>query len=469
MAEELIRIYPNDGLSFNIDNLTDEDLQDIIDFDLKLEKEGKPVSEETFEIEVEPHHNYWYFLQPGDDLENGEYIYNIDGKLKKAYNGLKKGTKLAHAQKIFNVNDKEVPPKENNISDLKVTETDHDILFEGKDFTADFSKPLGGLVSLNYDGVDYLDSKPLITFWRPLTDTDLHLGYNFDSALWLAATIGQQLLPEKFYFEHLEDSYKLTFVYRYPIPGGQENAVTYQVFPDGTINIESIYSGLATVDTMPVFGIDFKLNKNCDSFRYYGYGPDENYIDTTEGLDLGVFETTVRKNFNKKIRPQESGNRTGVRWAEVYNAKTGKGIKFTALKEPFEFNALPYNTYEIEAASDASELSKISHTNVRIAGKVSGVGNGDQIADWARIDAGEMIDLDFSISPVSLKKDEPKKVEKKTSKATENKEEKKVAPKEEQNDTKKVTPKKEAVKKEETSKTKTAKSSKSTDKVQKET
>ncbi len=445
MAEEIIRIYPNDNMSFNIDNLSeDKNAQDFVEFELDLQKEGEPLETEKFDLDIEPGKNYWYFLEP-EELKDGEYIYNITAKAKKAVGDYKKGQELAHTQKIFKVEGNPEEVEEKELPELKVEQTDEDVIFTGENFEAKFSRPLGGLVKLVYDGVDYLNSKPLITFWRPLTDTDLHLGYNFESALWLAATVGQQLLPEKYYFEQVGDDYKLTFVYRYPLPGGQESAVIYTVKPDGTIQVETVYSGLATVDTMPVFGMDFKLNKNLDAFKYYGYGPEENYIDTTEGLDLGVYESTVRKNYNKKIRPQENGNRTGVRWAEVYNSKTGKGIKFTAVKNNFEFNVLPYNTYEIEAASDASELGKINNTNVRIAGRVSGVGNGDYIDNWARVDAGEMIELIFDISPVTVFKE--------TKKATPKKTEPKKA--EAKKETSKVETKKEPTKKETKKETKT--------------
>lgn len=402
MAEEIIRIYPNDNMSFNIDNLGDTNINDIVQFELSLEKEGKQIYKDTFDLDVEPGNNYWYFLEPDQNLTNGEYIYNITGKAKKAVNGLKKGADIAHAQKIFNIydNPEYVEPKE--YKPLEVEDKDGDVTITGENFVAKFSRVFGGLVSLEYNGNEYLESKPAITFWRPLTDTELNLGYNFGNAQWLAATIGQQYLPEKYYFEKTGESYKLVFVYHYPIPGGLENAVTYIVNPNGTIDVETIYGGLATVDIMPTYALEFKLSKNLDAFRYYGYGPEENYIDTTEGLDLGVYESTVRKNFKKNARPQETGNRTGVRWAEVYNSKTGEGIKFSSNLGLIEFNALPFNTLEIEGATNPDELSRVSVTNVRIAGKVSGLGTGDFIEDWAKVDAGEQIDLKFSISPVEI-------------------------------------------------------------------
>lgn len=457
--DELLRIYPNDNLSINIDNIADENAKDFAEFEVLLEKEGKEISKETVVLDIEPGNNYWYFLEPDNELVDGEYIFTLTGKTTKAKDNYKKGSEVTHAQKIFvkEGNPEVVEPKE--VKPLEVEENDHDVIFTGEGFKAVFSKPLGGLVSLTYGKEDYLDSKPQVTFWRPLTDTDYHLGLNFENALWLGATIGQQLLPEKYYSEKIGEDYKLIFVYRYPLPGGQESAVIYTVRPDGTIGVETTYSGLATVDYMPAFGMNFKLNKNLDAFKYYGYGPEENYIDTTEGLDLGVFESTVRKNFIKKDRPQETGNRTGVRWAELYNSKTGKGIRFTADTDVFEFAALPYNEFEIEAATTPQELPKSNTTNVRIARKVSGIGTGDYLPEWAKVDAGEYLELKFSISPVTVevKKEtkraprkkaveEPKAEEVKEEKVTSKEEAPKVEPKETPKEEIKAEPKKEEVK-----------------------
>lgn len=434
--EEILRIYPNDNLSINIDNLNDVNANEFAQFEVVLEKEGEIISKDVLDLDIEPGRNYWVYTEPVDDLPNGEYIFTVTGKSTKAAKGLKKGAPIAHAQKVFTIEGKEEPVEEKEYKPLEVVEENGDVKITGEDFSMTFSKGFGGITDLNYGGIDYLNSKPQVTFWRPLTDTDLAVGLNYVNALWLGTTIGQQLLPDKYYFEKVGDSYKLIFVYQYPLPTRQESAVIYTVHPDGTLGVETTYGGLATIDTMPTFGMNFKLNKDLDAIRYYGYGPEENYIDTTEGLDLGVYETTVRKNFKKNERPQETGNRTGVRWAEVYNAKTGKGLRFTADTDVFEFAALPYSDLEIEAAQTMNELPKVVNTNVRIAGKVTGVGNGSYIEDWAKVDAGEMIELKFSIKPIEVqtktrkstpkakkeeKKPEPKTVEKKetTTKLTE--------------------------------------------------
>lgn len=405
---ELLKMNPNDNLSINIDNISDENAQDFAEFELTLEKEGDVLESDTFTLDIEPGHNYWVFLEPKEELKNGEYYYTLTAKATKPVEDVKKNEVLAHTQKIFAVTDNpEAAQEKPELTMSASTQDNGDIEVTGENFSMVFSQQTGGIVSLKYGDTEYLQEKPQVSFWRPLTDTDLHTGLQFENAPWLGATVGAKLLPEKFYWEQTDKLITVIFVYAYPISGGQESAVIYKVYPDGSLNVETTYGGLATMQIMPGFTLNFTLNKDLDTFKYYGYGPQENYIDTTEGLNLGVYESSVKKNFKKTERPQESGNRTGVRWAEVYNGKTGDGLKFKAANGMFEFDALPYNDLEIEAAQNCAELPKAASTVVRV-GKVSGIGNGEYLEEWAKVDAGEMIHVNVTISPVKVEVAAPK-------------------------------------------------------------
>ena len=86
---------------------------------------------------------------------------------------------------------------------------------------------------------------------------------------------------------------------------------------------------------MPEFGVMLKMDADYDQVRFYGYGPNENYVDRREGARLGIFKTTTRENVSKYLVPQECGNRTGVRWgtavpnlAGEYFLVTGSGKYF---------------------------------------------------------------------------------------------------------------------------------------------
>ena len=75
--------------------------------------------------------------------------------------------------------------------------------------------------------------------------------------------------------------------------------------------------------------------------------------------------------------PQETGNRTGVRWAEVTD-RPGRGYRFEcSLPDGMDFSAIPYTPEELEAASHPGELPPVYHTIVRCSLKQMGVGGDD--------------------------------------------------------------------------------------------
>jgi len=132
--------------------------------------------------------------------------------------------------------------------------------------------------------------------------------------------------------------------------------------------------------SMPLFGFRFRMNPDLDRFRFYGKGPAENYADRCRGARLGIYSSLVRDNMSPYLVPQECGNRTGVRWAEVTDRR-GRGLRFTAGGQDrgtgMEFCALPYTAAELESASHPYELPPVHFTNVRCALMQMGVGGDD--------------------------------------------------------------------------------------------
>ena len=66
--------------------------------------------------------------------------------------------------------------------------------------------------------------------------------------------------------------------------------------------------------------------KEYDNFTWYGRGPWENYSDRKHSSFVGVYSGKVADQYYPYIRPQESGNKTDVRWAELTD-KDGFGIR----------------------------------------------------------------------------------------------------------------------------------------------
>ncbi len=123
---------------------------------------------------------------------------------------------------------------------------------------------------------------------------------------------------------------------------------------------------------MPEFGILFQTYKELDKVNYYGYGPNENYVDRNKGSRLGKYSYKVKDNLTPYLFPQECGNRTNTRNIEVKNDSHNLSINGL-----FEFSVLPYTPYELENAKHYYELPETYQTVISINEKQMGVGGDD--------------------------------------------------------------------------------------------
>ena len=180
-----------------------------------------------------------------------------------------------------------------------------------------FSKQEGGIVSLRYNGKEFITRTPKTFYWRATTDNDRGNKHEFRCAQWLSATMCQKYVD--FSMDEYEDKIILCYTYELPTIPSTNVKVTYEVTADNVIKVNVSYKGVEGLPELPVLGMNFRLLAEFNSFSWYGMGPDENYIDRCEGAKLGVYKSTPVENLSKYLVPQECGNRTGTRWVTVKN------------------------------------------------------------------------------------------------------------------------------------------------------
>ena len=282
-----------------------------------------------------------------------------------------KGHEISFAQEIV-----ETPVIKSEITAAKaeIVYGDFSVGVHGENFSMLFDKREGGISSLIYNGTEYITRAPKISFWRAMTDNDAGAGYPFEMAQWQIA--GKYAKQIGFDTEEHADRLDVTYTFVAPTVPAFEYMATYSAYFDGRLGVKADYPGVKGMADMPVFAMDFKMKKQYNAFTFYGMGPDENYIDRNNGARLGVYTSNAQDNFTKYLNPQECGNRTGVRYVNVYE-ENGTGLAFTSTETPFEMSVLPYSAYELDNALHREELPEPSYTWVRIAAKQMGVGGDD--------------------------------------------------------------------------------------------
>lgn len=104
----------------------------------------------------------------------------------------------------------------------------------------------------------------------------------------------------------------------------------YTIYGDGTLGVTETLTPQAggKVPELMRFGTTIPMPKSYDNFTWFGRGPWENYSDRKDASFMGIHSGKVADQYFPYIRPQESGNKTDVRWATLTDAD-GYGLKVT--------------------------------------------------------------------------------------------------------------------------------------------
>ena len=400
-VSEAKRLYSNIRMSLENGVLTGENRNLFTDtsgyiFKVTLEKESDILSAEEHRLNISAGEAGSVKIGLEVPENGGEYVLTAYAVLAEDTIWAEKGHEISFAQQIVKTPEITAPMTAHK---AEIVYGDFCIGVNGEGFSMQFDKREGGVSSLVYNGVEYITRAPKVSFFRAHTDNDTGAGYPCENAQWQIAGKCAKLLG----FETKEnaDSLEVTFKFLAPTVPSFEYKVTYIAYFDGRLGVKAEYDGVKGLSDMPVFAMDFKMKKQYDKFTFYGMGPDENYIDRNNGARLGLYTITALENFTKYLNPQECGNRTGVRYVNVYE-ENGAGLNFTATENPFEMSVLPYNAYELDNAMHRDELPDPTYTWVRIAAKQMGVGGDDSwgapVHKEFKINSEEAMSLEFIVS-----------------------------------------------------------------------
>jgi beta-galactosidase len=107
------------------------------------------------------------------------------------------------------------------------------------------------------------------------------------------------------------------------------------------------------IPEMPRFGMQTLLRAGFDRLTWLGKGPQETYWDRQDAR-VGLYRGTVAEQFFSYIKPQENGNKEGVRWMALTDEQ-GRGL--LAVGDPLlSANALHATTEDLYAATQVENF-----------------------------------------------------------------------------------------------------------------
>ena len=200
---------------------------------------------------------------------------------------------------------------------LVVEQGDAGATVRGQDFAVTFGAASGTVDAWTYRGVDVVECGPVPSYWRSPTDNDL--GNQLETRLqaWEQATMSQSV--GSVVVQEQEAGGAVRVVVARQLGDGVGTAtVTYTVRPDGAVHVEhALAPGAAAPDEVPRVGLDLALPSAFDQLTWLGRGPHESYRDRKTSALVGLWSMPVAESVEAYIRPQETGNRTDVRWLAV--------------------------------------------------------------------------------------------------------------------------------------------------------
>lgn len=279
------------------------------------------------------------------------YYVNISYQLREDTSYASSGHELATAQ--F-----ELPLYKEGILNV---EKEHTTLHvKGANFSLDFNLVNGNLMNIVRDGMQVLSKGPRLTLWRAPISNDMEI---IDKL-------------KKVYFLHLEHEVVMNIDYHMEgnilkVEVDTINSTTnsawhfktkyvYTVCPSGDIliDVEGTPSGRVDLapDMLPRIGVSMHLDKSMEHVRYFGMGPGENYADSKEAAQMGLYANTVDGLFTNYVIPQENGNHMGCKWVSMTNDR-GMGL-LASTEGDFNFSASWYEDKDLDDAKHTCDLVK---------------------------------------------------------------------------------------------------------------
>ena len=175
-------------------------------------------------------------------------------------------------------------------------------------------------------------------FWRALTDSNVGTRTGDQLAVW--KTLSETRSVSDLRIEPAKDGAREVAV-TFTLGEGQATFTNrYRMSGDGSVRLAAHFEPVAK-DLPPPFriGVKFALPEELDTVEWYGRGPHESYIDRKSSASIGLWRGALADQDHDYIRPQETGNKTDVRWMTLSGA--GRALR-VAGDRPLMMNALAF-------------------------------------------------------------------------------------------------------------------------------
>ncbi|WP_430814679.1 glycoside hydrolase family 2 TIM barrel-domain containing protein [Carboxylicivirga sp. RSCT41] len=287
-----------------------------------LKKAVNPQEKRAFKVK----YNY-------ESIEDTEYFINFYVRTSKEHGLLEKGYAIAAEQ--FELSGfKPAIREDSQQGTLTLSEDEAKHYVFGKDFAIVFDKATGNISDWKFRSQDLLRRGLQPNFWRVPTNNDRGNGMHHRCWDWYDVEAKRTISSLK--IEKLDESVKVSTTSMISV-GESAYDVIYNIYPDGAVQVHVDFKkGAGELPELPRFGMNLVMPDGFELVEWYGNGPHESYNDRRNAVMVDVYKGKVSDQHTPYVWPQESGNKTQVRWMKVTNEQ-GRGFLISG-QQPLEMS-----------------------------------------------------------------------------------------------------------------------------------
>lgn len=323
---------------------------------IRLLVNGKVVEEQSgIAVNVMPQKSQEIQVRniPDIFIPEDEWILEISLIQKEASPIFEKGYEIAWDQFVIHKAIKPITTTPHG-TPLQITASAKHILMQNDNTNLRIDKRTGEVISWSFQGSEITKHPIRPNFWRPPTDNDLGNEIGNWAKIWQDAAYNYKAelvrQPEK-------TRSGIAFKVVYSLPNNEAEArVNYTLEPNGTLYVDYVFHPKRKdLPNIPRIGMYLTLPKDFTEVAWYGNGPQESYWDRKTGVKAGIFKGKIKDQFHRYSRPQETGNKTDVRWATVSNGSIS--VKAQSESDFLNMSVWPFAMQELDfdAENDGAE------------------------------------------------------------------------------------------------------------------
>lgn len=321
----------------------------------QLLENGKVIKKkEGIAIQIQPQESTTFVIQelPRTLTSGSEYLLQVSLIQKETEDLISKNHEIAWDEFIVQKGTFSQPTS-NVQTTLAITEGATSFTIKNDKIDLEINATSGEIISWIHEGHEITQQPIRPNFWRPPTDNDLGNGMDTWAKIWQEASYNYtSTLVKKPIVTNTGAFYGVE--YQLPNEIGFVK-VLYVIHDTGNLSVD--YTFVPSQKELPVIprlGMYLTVSDDFTDMSWYGKGPQESYWDRKTGQKTGVYTGKIIDQFERYSRPQETGNKTDIRWVEIASDAVSLTVNSSQL---LNTSAWPFGMKELDFTSEEAGKS----------------------------------------------------------------------------------------------------------------